>query len=234
MRSTAASVTLNSATEIPLLGLGSTSCRAMNSCTSPLALPQCMENESHLWQVIWDLLPQRGLSCVDVFLISKEGCLRSLEQLACEYINLYLVHWSWTAGLGPRDTLYSQHQAQSWTVLEEFFANGQFKARGISNYTARHLWELLRSCCVPPAVLQMECHPKLVQRELKNIYVAAGCGRSPAQVLLRWVVQQGISVLPRSSQLPRAQENASVSDFELKSQMFLHCIYGKLGDPSLL
>ncbi|XP_072518261.1 glyoxal reductase [Salminus brasiliensis] len=260
------SAALNSGTEIPLLGLGTYKLQghdplyrslssALDAGYRTFDTAAVYGNEGHLGQVVRELLPKHGLSRSDVFLISKlaptdqgprarEGCLKSLEQLGCKYIDLYLVHWPGTAGLEPRDPLNAEHRAQSWTVLEEFYACGQFKAIGVSNFSAVHLQELLRGCTVPPAVLQMECHPRLVQRELRDVCKQAGihfqaysslgkgalldepvvkevaevCGRTPAQVLLRWAVQQGISVLPRSSQPQRVQENARVFDFELSGK----------------
>ncbi|KAL6470175.1 hypothetical protein MHYP_G00212940 [Metynnis hypsauchen] len=266
IHSTLTSVVLNSRTEIPLLGLGTYKLQghgqlfqslnaALDAGYRSFDTAAVYGNEGHLGQVIRELLPKHGLSRSDVFLISKlgpadhgpkarEGCLRSLERLGCEYIDLYLVHWPGTVGLEPSDPLNAEYRVQNWTVLEEFHASGQFKAIGVSNYTAAHLKELTRSCRVPPAVVQMECHPRLVQRELRDMCkeagihfqaysslgkgallkepevkaVAEGCGRTPAQVLLRWAVQQGISVLPRSSQPQRVQENARVFDFELSEK----------------
>uniref|UniRef100_A0A673I6H9 Zgc:110782 n=1 Tax=Sinocyclocheilus rhinocerous TaxID=307959 RepID=A0A673I6H9_9TELE len=163
--------------------------------------------EAYLGQVLKELLPKYGLSCEDVFIISK---LAPLDHgTRTEYIDLYLVHWP-----------------GGWATLEEFYASGQFRAIGVSNYNAKHIRELLMSCRVPPVVLQIECQPKLIQRELRDLCTETGihfqaysslgkgallrepevmdivrsCGRTPAQVLLRWAVQQGISVLPRSSQ----------------------------------
>uniref|UniRef100_A0A8B9KMR5 Zgc:110782 n=1 Tax=Astyanax mexicanus TaxID=7994 RepID=A0A8B9KMR5_ASTMX len=257
---------LNSGTEIPLLGLGTykllghdllyqSVSAALDARYRTFDTAAVYGNEGQLGQVIRELLPKHGLLRSDVFLISKlgpadqgsrarEGCLKSLEQLGCKYIDLYLVHWPGTAGLEPRDPLNAEHRAQSWSVLEEFYSSGQFKAIGVSNYTAKHLRDLIRSCTVPPAVLQMECHPRLVQRELRDVCKEAGihfqaysslgkgallnepevkkvaevCGRTPTQVLLRWAVQQGISILPRSSQPGRVQENARVFHFELSKK----------------
>lgn len=263
MQPTVSAVALNSGTQIPLLGLGTyklcTYGELYKSVNAALGAgyrafdtAAAYGNEGHLGRVIRELLPKHGLVRSDVFLISKlgpedhgpragEGCLRSLLQLGCEYIDLYLVHWPGVEGLEPTDPLHAKYRSQSWAVLEELYDSGKFKAIGVSNYTARHLSELLASCRVPPAVLQTECHPKLVQRQLRDICKKAGvhfqaysslgkgalledpgvkdvaerCGRTPAQVLLRWAVQQGISVLPRSSQPQSVQENSRIFDFEL-------------------
>lgn len=266
MQSAVGSAALTSGTQIPLLGLGTYKLRtyeelyksvnaALNAGYRAFDTAAAYSNEGELGQVIRELLPRHGLVRSDIFLISKlgpedhgpkarEGCLRSLQQLGYEYIDLYLVHWPGVAGLEPTDPLHGVYRSQSWAILEELYESGKFKAIGVSNYTASHLLELLGSCRVPPAVLQMECHPKLVQKELRDICkeadvhfqaysslgkgallrdpevkdLAASRGRTPAQVLLRWAVQQGISVLPRSSQPQSVRENSRVFDFELSAE----------------
>lgn len=260
------SASLNSGADVPLLGLGTYKLKswdelwrsinaALDAGYRVFDTAAVYGNEALLGRVIRELLPKYNLVRSDVFLISKlapedqgsrakEGCLKSLERLGCEYIDLYLVHWPGTAGLEPTHPLHAQNRAQSWTVMEEFYASGQFKAVGVSNYTTKHLTELLESCHVTPAVLQMECHPKCSQEELRDVCrnagvhfqaysslgkaellkdpevnnVAESCGRNSAQVLLRWAVQQGISVIPRSSNPLRIHQNSQIFDFKL-SQM---------------
>ncbi|XP_060792310.1 glyoxal reductase [Neoarius graeffei] len=266
MQSSVSTVALNSGTQIPLLGLGTYKLHTYGELYKSVSVAldagyrafdtaAVYDNEGNLGKVIRELLPKHGLVRSDVFLISKlgpedhgprakDGCLRSLHQLGCEYIDLYLVHWPGIAGLEPTDPLHAKYRLQSWAVLEELYNSGKFKAIGVSNYTVRHLLELLESCRVPPAVLQMECHPKLVQKQLRGICKEAGihfqaysslgkgalleepevkdvaesCGRTPAQLLLRWAIQQGISVLPRSSQPQSVRENSRIFDFQLSEK----------------
>lgn len=266
MQPSVSAVALNSGTQIPLLGLGTyklctygdlykSVSAALDAGYRAFDTAAVYGNEGHLGQVIRELLPKHGLVRSDVFLISKlgaedhgprakEGCLRSLDQLGYEYIDLYLVHWPGIEGLEPTDPLHAKYRSQTWAILEQFYDCGKFKAIGVSNYTARHFLKLLESCRVPPAVLQTECHPKLDQRQLRDICKEAGvhfqaysslgkgallkdpgvkdvaesCGRTPAQVLLRWAIQQGISVLPRSSQPQSVQENSRIFDFELNDK----------------
>ncbi|XP_074555391.1 putative oxidoreductase YtbE [Halichoeres trimaculatus] len=172
---------------------------------------------------------------------SMEGALQSLSQLDLGYIDLYLIHWPGTQGMDVTDPRNPGNRAQSWATLEELHAQGKLKAIGVSNYTPAHMKELMQSCKTPPAVLQVEFHPQLCQTELRNVCqeygvcfqsysslgkgelithpdvmeVAKHCGRTPAQVLLRWAVQQGIPVLPKSSNPDRIKDNAKIFDFTL-------------------
>ncbi|XP_059211024.1 glyoxal reductase-like [Centropristis striata] len=172
---------------------------------------------------------------------AMEGALHSLSQLDLGYIDLYLIHWPGTNGLEVTDPQNSSNRAQSWTALEELHGQGKLKAIGVSNYTPAHMRELMQSCKTPPALLQDEFHPKLCQTELRSVCeeygvcfqaysslgkgelvtdpvvmeVAKNCERTTAQVLLRWAVQQGIPVLPKSSNPDRIKDNARLFDFTL-------------------
>ncbi|XP_051993579.1 glyoxal reductase [Xyrauchen texanus] len=257
------SVHLNNGTWMPLLGLGTFRLQGQedtyNAVDAALTAgyrafdtAAVYRNEAHIGHALRCLLPKHGLSREDVFICSKlgpkdqgskakHGCLRSLDQLGLGYIDLYLIHWPGTQGLPVGDTQNPGNRAQSWAVLEEFYSEGKFRAIGVSNYTIDHMRELLKICKVSPAVLQVEFHPKLAQKELRGLCeergvcfqaysslgtgvllsdpvvqdVARECGRTSAQVLLRWAVQQNIPVLPKSSQPKRVEENRCLFDFEL-------------------
>lgn len=172
---------------------------------------------------------------------AMKGALHSLTQLDLSYIDLYLIHWPGTQGLDVADQRNSGNRAASWAALEELYAQGKLKAIGVSNYTPAHMKELLQSCKVPPALLQSECHPRLCQPEVRALCsehgvffqaysslgrgqlltdpvvleVAKNCSRTPAQVVLRWAVQQNIGVLPKSSSPERVCSNAAIFDFTL-------------------
>ncbi|KAL4622931.1 hypothetical protein GN956_G19954 [Arapaima gigas] len=260
------SLQLNTGTQMPLLGLGTFrlwgSDEVHQAVDAALAAgyrafdtAAVYRNEADLGRALRELLPKHGLTRSDIFLTSKlgprdqgsaarEGCLRSLEQLGCEYIDLYLIHWPGTQGLVVGDLCNKENRTQSWAALEELHASGKFRAIGVSNYTPAHLCDLLQTCKVSPAVLQVEFHPKLVQTELRDLCkrtqvcfqaysslgtglllkdpvvlaVAAEHGRTPAQVLLRWAVQQGVPVLPKSSRPERLKENAQIFDFQLSEE----------------
>ncbi|XP_036404922.1 glyoxal reductase [Megalops cyprinoides] len=260
------SVLLNTGAQMPLLGLGTFRLRgpdemhqvidaALTAGYRAFDTAAVYRNEADLGCALRNLLPKHGLTRADIFITSKlgprdqgsraqEGCIRSLEQLGLDYIDLYLVHWPGTQGLKMGDERNPGNRAESWAAMEDFHTSGKFRAIGVSNYTLGHLRELLKGCRMPPAVLQVEFHPKLAQVELRALCrelgvcfqaysslgvgcllsdpvvlgVAKRCGRSPAQVLLRWAVQQEVPVLPKSSQPERVAENGQIFDFHLSEE----------------
>jgi diketogulonate reductase-like aldo/keto reductase len=157
----------------------------------------------------------------------------SLSRLGLDYVDLYLLHWP-----------VPGKRLDSWRALERIQADGRARAIGVSNFLVPHLRELLASCNVPPAVDQIELTPFLQRRETVALckqqgivveayspltrgvrlghptlqQVASRLERSPAQVLLRWGIQQGVVVLPKSTQPDRIAENAQVFDFELDAE----------------
>jgi diketogulonate reductase-like aldo/keto reductase len=155
----------------------------------------------------------------------------SLGRLGFDAVDLYLLHW-------PHEL-----RLESWRVLEELHSEGLARSIGVSNFLARHLDELLAHASVPPAVNQIELSPFLYhtredtlrrcaeERIAIEAYspltkgrrldestvraVAAEVDRTPAQVLIRWSLQKGFIVLPRSSNPDRIAENGAVFDFAL-------------------
>ncbi|XP_068163954.1 uncharacterized oxidoreductase YtbE-like [Antennarius striatus] len=282
--SAAPSILLNTGVHMPILGLGTYKLK------DPKEIYQALEaaldcgyrsfdsaavygNEAELGRVLKELLPKHGLTREDVFITSKlspkdqgegamEAALHSLSELDMDYIDLYLIHWPGTRGLSVSDQRNPGNRAQSWAALEELHAQGKLKAIGVSNYTQGHMRALMQSCKVPPALLQVEYHPKLRQTELRSvckeygvcfqaysslgkgeltkdpvvIEVAKKCERTPAQVLLRWAVQQGVLVLPKSSNPDRIKDNAKIFDFSLSDSDMdrlsaLDCGYRCCWDP---
>ncbi|HEX9399061.1 MAG TPA: aldo/keto reductase [Anaeromyxobacter sp.] len=158
------------------------------------------------------------------------ACDASLGRLGMERVDLYLVHWP-----------VQGRRQETWRAMERTLSDGKARAIGVSNYTIRHLEELLGSAKVPPAVNQVELHPFLAQRELREFCAANGIaveayaplvkarrmdhpvlrriaakhGATPAQVLVRWALQSGLVVIPKSVRPERIRENASVYGFEL-------------------
>ena len=157
----------------------------------------------------------------------------SLGKLGLEYVDLYLIHWP-----QPRRGRY----AETWRALERIAGEGRARAIGVSNFHAPHLRTVISEGTVVPAVNQIELHPRLPQAELRALHAEHGIateawsplgqgkglldspvigrvaerhGRTPAQVVLRWHLQLGNVVIPKSVTPSRIRENADVFGFEL-------------------
>ncbi|MBD7937648.1 MULTISPECIES: aldo/keto reductase [Cytobacillus] len=160
----------------------------------------------------------------------------SLEKLGLEYVDLYLVHWP-----TPQFDTY----VDTYKALEKLYNDGRVKAIGVCNFHIEHLERILNECSVKPVLNQVECHPYLSQNELKefckkhDIYVEAwsplqqggevlqldsikaiadSVGKTPAQVVLRWHLQNDTIVIPKSVTPSRIKENFDVFDFELSQE----------------
>jgi len=159
---------------------------------------------------------------------------QTLDALDSEYVDLFLIHW-------PLPTLYDGDFVSTWRALEEFKADGRAHSIGVSNFLVEHLERILDECDVVPAVNQIEVHPYFQQRTLiefgsgKRIAteayspiaqgavlddpvitaIADEVDRSPGQVVLRWHIQHGWIVFPKSSRPERIRENFELFDFEL-------------------
>jgi 2,5-diketo-D-gluconate reductase A len=159
---------------------------------------------------------------------------RSLDMLGLDYLDLYLIHWPM-----PKVGVY----VDTWRSFEGFKADGRAKAIGVSNFTPEHLTKLFDETDVVPAVNQVELHPVFQQRELREFEskhgirteawgplgqgkydlfgmspiqtAAAAHGKTPAQVVIRWHLQTGNIVIPKSNSRLRMAENFDVFDFEL-------------------
>src|SRR5690349_14947536 len=190
-------------------------------------------------------LAESGLSRDEVFLTTKlnnDGhgydaslrCLEeSLEKLGTDHVDLYLIHWP-----RPHDDRY----VDTWRGFEKAAAEGKTRAIGVSNFTIEHLDRLAAETETVPAVNQVELHPRFAQSKLRAYHrehgiateawgpigqgkgllddpvlaeLAEKYGKSPAQVVLRWHVQLGNIVFPKSMRPERMRENLDVFDFEL-------------------
>ncbi|MFX1505092.1 MAG: aldo/keto reductase [Promethearchaeota archaeon] len=161
-----------------------------------------------------------------------KACNESLRKLNFDYIDLYLVHWP-----------VEKKRLDTWKAMENLFEEGKVRSIGISNYMKRHLTELIDNCRIKPTVNQIEISPYnyLYRKETidfcqsnnialeayspltkarklndpKLIQVAERYSKTPAQVLIRYILQQKIIVIPKSINPTRIRENADVFDFTL-------------------
>ncbi|MED0665805.1 aldo/keto reductase [Pseudobacillus badius] len=160
----------------------------------------------------------------------------SLERLGLEYVDLYLIHWP-----TPK---YDEY-VDTYKALEKLYHDGRVKAIGVCNFEIEHLERILKECDVKPVLNQVECHPYLAQPEMKEFcakhdilveawspleqggdvlkdaviqQIAEVHRKSPAQVVLRWHIQNGTIVIPKSVTPSRIEENFHVFDFELSQE----------------
>ena len=200
------------------------------------------DNETDVGRAVND----SGLPREDLFITTKlwnqhqgyeeaiEACEKSLNRLNCDYIDLYLIHWP-----------LREKRNHSWKAFIELRDRELCKSIGVSNFTIEHLAEIEAKFGILPAVNQVEFHPYHYQKELldycnsKNIIIEAysplvhakrmdepklgaiseELGKTPAQVLIRWSIQRGMVVLPKSVNKSRIIENFSVFDFDIPDSM---------------
>lgn len=157
---------------------------------------------------------------------------KSQENLNLDYIDLYLIHW-------PKD-----QSTDTWKALEKLYQDGMVKAIGVSNFKPHHLDDIFKICDIKPMVNQVELHPWFNQQSLRDlcaehqiqieawaplgrgdllehpvvVEIAQKHDREPAQVLVRWHLQNGIVTIPKSSKPERIRSNADVYGFELDEE----------------
>ncbi|MFC3418882.1 aldo/keto reductase [Salinicoccus hispanicus] len=157
----------------------------------------------------------------------------SLENLGLDYLDLYLIHW-------PIEGKYTE----AWRAFEKLYDEGKVKAIGVSNFHQQHLEDIFAMCRVKPMVNQLEYHPYLAQTEMRayceyhdikleawaplnrgGVFeepvireLAEKYDKTPAQIILRWDVQNGVSTIPKSVNRSRIAENIDIFDFELSDE----------------
>jgi 2,5-diketo-D-gluconate reductase A len=162
---------------------------------------------------------------------------QTLSELGVDYVDLFLIHW-------PLPTLYDGDFVSTWKTLEEFKQQGRARSIGVSNFQVPHLQRLAAETEITPAVNQIELHPYLLNDDVRAYgeehgiateawspiaqgavlddpvitEIAAKLDRTPAQVVLRWHLQRGSIVFPKSTTPSRIRENFELFDFELGSQ----------------
>jgi 2,5-diketo-D-gluconate reductase A len=161
---------------------------------------------------------------------------KSLERLGVDHVDLFLIHW-------PLPTQYDGDFVSTWNTLIEFQADGRARSIGVSNFQVDHLARLAAETSVVPAVNQIEVHPYFGNEDVRAADAAAGIlteawspiaqgavltdaviteiadriGRTPSQVTLRWHLQRGDIVFPKTLSPERMRENTAIFDFELSA-----------------
>jgi 2,5-diketo-D-gluconate reductase A len=204
---------------------------------------QMYGNEKEVGQAVRD----SGLAREDLFVTSKlnngfhayddalDAFDQSLKDLDIDYLDLFLVHWP-LPGVGD--------YVETWKAMEKMYESGRVKAIGVSNFQTTHLNRLAAETTITPAVNQIEIHPYLGNEEVRAYdaehgiateawspiakgtvlddptitRIAQNLGKTPAQVTLRWHVQRGDIVFPKSVTRSRVEENFALFDFELSTE----------------
>ena len=161
----------------------------------------------------------------------------SLDALGFDYLDLFLIHW-------PLPTRYGGDFVSTWKTLEEFYRDGRARSIGVSNFQPHHLRRLHTEAEIPPAINQIEVHPYLTQDDVRAFCaehqiavegwsplgqgrelddptireIAERIGKTPAQVVLRWHIERGDIVFPKSVTPARIKENFAIFDFELSGE----------------
>ncbi|MGU3342071.1 aldo/keto reductase [Staphylococcus succinus] len=205
------------------------------------------DNEEKVGEGIAEALATTGLDRSDLFITSKlwladygrnnvaTAYETSLKKLGLDYLDLYLMHWPGTDEALMIDT---------WQGMEDLYKEDKVKNIGVSNFNVEHFEALLAQVSIKPVINQVEFHPYLLQAslrrylEVQNIHaeswsplmnaqilddetvkaVASETGESPAQVIIRWNIEHGVVVIPKSVTPSRIEENLDVFNFSLTTE----------------
>jgi diketogulonate reductase-like aldo/keto reductase len=241
-------IKLNSGIEIPYIGLGTYGLRdktAHESVNTALTAGYRLIDTAESYyneKEVGEAIKGSNIPREEIFITTKlangnhgyDNTLKafegSLKRLGLDYIDLYLIHW-------PSRRL----RDETWKAFEFLLQEGTCGSIGVSNYTVRHLKELLSTSSIVPSVNQVEFNPYIYQKEIldlcieKNIQlegytplartqkfnesilknISEKYGKSRAQILIRWSLQHNVITIPKSSNKNRIKENINVFDFEM-------------------
>lgn len=243
---------LNNGVKTPLFGLGTylndnekhavdTMLYALEIGYRHLDTAAMYGNEKEVGQAV----RESGFPREDIFVTTKlwnadhgyqkslDAFKNSLDKLALDYVDLYLIHWP-----------VERHRMESWKALEKLYNDGLCKAIGVSNYMERHIDEVIEQGSIIPAINQVEFSPFLYLKDLQKhckfrgialesyspltkgyklndsilTGIAEKYNKSTSQILIRWCLQKGVICIPKSSKREHIKENADVFDFEISIQ----------------
>jgi 2,5-diketo-D-gluconate reductase A len=249
-------IMLNNGRMIPQFGFGTFKIKpedTMNAVSAALQAGYRHIDTAQMYgneREVGEAIAKSGLDRGEVFVTSKlandshrpddarRAFAASLDAIGSGYLDLFLIHW-------PLPTRYDGDYVSTWQALAEFYADGRARSIGVSNFQPHHLRRLHGECEITPAVNQIEVHPYLTQRGVREfcaehqiaveawaplarggdlltdpvvVSIAKAAGKTPAQVVLRWHIQRGDIVFPKSVTPARIRENFDIFDFELSGQ----------------
>jgi diketogulonate reductase-like aldo/keto reductase len=242
---------LNNGVKIPLLGLGTymieNEDKLINAVKSALRIGYRHIDTASFYdneEAVGVAVKESGIPRKEIFLASKiwisdqgyektlQAFRTSINKIGTDYLDLYLIHW-------PQSL-----NKETWKALERLYKEGYIRAIGVSNFTSKHLIDLLEYAEIIPSVNQVEFHPQFAQNELRqfckkyNIQLEAWSPlmrgmifqiplfqhlsqkyeRTISQIVLRWDLQMGVVTIPKSTTLTRIKENADIFNFEISKE----------------
>uniref|UniRef100_A0A671XQB3 Zgc:110366 n=2 Tax=Sparus aurata TaxID=8175 RepID=A0A671XQB3_SPAAU len=239
-------VPLSNGLQIPIFGLGTSHFGGYSHDAIVYALTECGVRHIDTAKRYESGIPRRDLWVTDKlwpgdygYEAAKKSCIDSCSQMGVKYFDLFLMHWpgSMRPGCSNREV-----RAETWRALEELYEEGVCHAIGVSNFLVHHLEQLKEDCSVVPHVNQVEYHPFQQPNKLKEycqqegivfegysplakgqvlsdptvLQIAEKYRRTPAQICIRWSIQNGVVTIPKSVKEKRIKENCQVFGFQLE------------------